>query len=182
MKRDSKTEYNAVRMRWQRFWHYTRPIATWVLSIGLVAVIAIVAVRFVVSHYVSAVDPDDPTRFVGEPVRIIHYDPSHIWERYGEHNEDSSYSAIEGPWMLKRSGVYYLIYSRWEKEKGFSAWVSDSKVCLARAETAEGRFRHVKVPPGSTLRHVGVAVVEVFKDKMPTEHVPAILTSPPRTK
>ena len=58
-----KNELSAVRLRWQRFWHYTRPIATWLLSIGLVAVIAIVAVRFVLSHYISAVDPDDPTPY-----------------------------------------------------------------------------------------------------------------------
>ncbi len=46
--------------------------------------------------------------------------------------------------MFRFMDAYYMIYSRWEKEKGFSAWVSDSKVCLARSETAEGRFRHVK--------------------------------------
>ena len=63
MKRMDKTELSAVRLRWQRFWHYARPIATWILSIGLVAVIAIVAVRFVLSHYISAVDPDDATPY-----------------------------------------------------------------------------------------------------------------------
>lgn len=63
MKRKDKTESSAVRLRWQRFWHYTRPIATWLLSIGLVAVIVIVAVRFTLSHYISAVDPDDSTPY-----------------------------------------------------------------------------------------------------------------------
>ena len=63
MKRKDNNEISAVRLRWQRFWHYTRPIATWLLSIGLVAVIAIVAVRYVLSHYISAVDPDDPTPY-----------------------------------------------------------------------------------------------------------------------
>ena len=63
MKRKDNNEISAVRLRWQRFWHYTRPIAMWLLSIGLVAVIAIVAVRFVLSHYISAVDPDDPTPY-----------------------------------------------------------------------------------------------------------------------
>lgn len=56
-------------------------------------------------------DDEDPTRFVGEPVRLIDFDPSHVWERTGEHNEDASYSAIEGPWMFKHDGIYYLIYS-----------------------------------------------------------------------
>ena len=63
MKRKDKTELSAVRLRWQRFWYYARPIATWLLSIGLVAVIVIVAVRFVLSHYISAVDPDDATPY-----------------------------------------------------------------------------------------------------------------------
>ncbi len=63
MKRKDKTELTAVRQRWQRFWHYARPIATWILSIGLVAVVVIFAVRFVLSHFFSAVDPDDATPY-----------------------------------------------------------------------------------------------------------------------
>ena len=63
MKRNDKTELSAVRLRWQRFWHYTRPIAVWVLSVGLVALVVTLAVRFVLSHYISAVDPDDSTPY-----------------------------------------------------------------------------------------------------------------------
>lgn len=63
MKRNDPNEMSAVRLRWKRFWQYTRPIATWVLSVGLVAVIMILAVQYVLSHYVFAVDPDDPTPY-----------------------------------------------------------------------------------------------------------------------
>ena len=63
MRRTDKTEQSAVRQRWQRFWHYARPIATWILSIGLVAVAVVFAVRFVLSHFMSAVDPDDATPY-----------------------------------------------------------------------------------------------------------------------
>ncbi len=63
MKRTDKTEQSAVRQRWQRFWRYTRPIATWILSIGLVAVAVVFAVRFVLSHFISAVDPEDATPY-----------------------------------------------------------------------------------------------------------------------
>lgn len=63
MKAKDKTELSPVRQRWQRFWHYARPIATWILSVGLVAVIVIFAVRFVLSHFISAVDPDDATPY-----------------------------------------------------------------------------------------------------------------------
>ena len=37
--------------------------------------------------------------------------PSHVWERYGEMNEYPDVSWIEGSWMLKRKGTYYLQYS-----------------------------------------------------------------------
>ncbi len=63
MKAKDKTDLSAVRQRWQRFWHYARPIATWILSVGLIAVIVIFAVRFVLSHFISAVDPDDATPY-----------------------------------------------------------------------------------------------------------------------
>ena len=46
--------------------------------------------------------------------------------------------------MFKFGKAYYLIYSRWERSKGFNAWVTDSRVCLARAESADGQFVHVK--------------------------------------
>ncbi len=59
----------------------------------------------------AELDADDPTHFITDPVRLINYDPSHVWERTGEHNEDASYSAIEGPWMFKANSTYYLIYS-----------------------------------------------------------------------
>ncbi len=47
--------------------------------------------------------------------------------------------------MFKFNHTYYMIYSRWEKSLGFRAWVTDSKVCLAKADSLEGQFRHVKV-------------------------------------
>ena len=35
----------------------------------------------------------------------------HAWERYGEMNEYPTVAWIEGPWIIKRNGVYYLEYS-----------------------------------------------------------------------
>ena len=46
--------------------------------------------------------------------------------------------------MFKFNDAYYMIYSRWEKSLGFGAWVTDSKVCLAKSDTLEGQFHHVK--------------------------------------
>ena len=69
--------------------------------------------------------------------------------------------------MFRFGGVYYMIYSRWEKSKGFGAWVTDSKVCLARTDAPDGRFRFVKelfdyrgnTPDERTVIHNPAAVV-----------------------
>lgn len=62
MKWDEK-ELTPVQKRWKTFWHYARPIATWAASIAIVLVVVSLTVHYVVSHYVSAVDPDDPTPY-----------------------------------------------------------------------------------------------------------------------
>ncbi|MBN2318486.1 MAG: family 43 glycosylhydrolase [Acidobacteria bacterium] len=61
--------------------------------------------------YVVALDPKDLSRFATEPVRLIGFDSSHTWERYGDMNEYPDVSWIEGPWMMKRNGTYYLQYN-----------------------------------------------------------------------
>lgn len=53
---------------------------------------------------------DDPTRFGCPPVNLIRYDPAHIWERGGDYHEDDRGSWLEGGWMYKRDGIYYLVY------------------------------------------------------------------------
>ena len=63
MKWDEQNEPSAVRLRWRRFWQHFRPIAVWGLSVGLVAVIVILAAHFVLSHYVTAVDEEDATPY-----------------------------------------------------------------------------------------------------------------------
>ncbi len=55
-------------------------------------------------------DSEEPTKLLSEPKLLIKYDPSHIWERGGEDNEDGTICSLEGPWMYKKNGVYYLIY------------------------------------------------------------------------
>lgn len=53
---------------------------------------------------------EDPTQFVGDPVRLITFDPAHVWERFGDHNQDTGRSSLEGAWMIKEGGRYYLTY------------------------------------------------------------------------
>lgn len=52
--------------------------------------------------------------------------------------------------MFKHNDNYYLVYSRWEQKEGFQAWVTHSEVCLAKADTMLGEFRHIKVLFGNS--------------------------------
>jgi hypothetical protein len=61
--------------------------------------------------YVVPLDPARLNHFLAEPTRLFGFDPSHTWERYGEFNEYPDVSWIEGSWMLRRKGTYYLQYS-----------------------------------------------------------------------
>ncbi len=56
-------------------------------------------------------DGDDPRRMLSVPITLMEFDPTHEWERFGEHNEDTCCGWIEGQWMVKRGGRYYLIYA-----------------------------------------------------------------------
>lgn len=61
--------------------------------------------------YGVRLDPEDLTRFAGKPTHLFGFNPMHAWERYGEMNEYPGVAWIEGPWIIKRNGVYYLEYS-----------------------------------------------------------------------
>jgi xylan 1,4-beta-xylosidase len=61
--------------------------------------------------YVVPLDPNDLTKFVGAPKHLFAFNKEHVWERYGEMNEYTDVAWIEGPWLQKRGGIYYLEYS-----------------------------------------------------------------------
>ncbi len=62
--------------------------------------------------YVVELDPDNPTRLLGKPVKLMGFEPERFpWQRAGDWNEDANQGWIEGSWMLKRNGTYYLTYS-----------------------------------------------------------------------
>jgi xylan 1,4-beta-xylosidase len=61
--------------------------------------------------YVVPLDPENLYQFAAAPKRLFGFDKSHIWERYGEMNEYSEVTWIEGPWMIKHNDTYYLEYS-----------------------------------------------------------------------
>lgn len=61
--------------------------------------------------YGVRLDPEDLTRFMDKPSHLFGFNPMHAWERYGEMNEYPGVAWIEGPWVIKRNGIYYLEYS-----------------------------------------------------------------------
>ena len=56
-------------------------------------------------------DKNDLTKFDGVPTHLFGFNPMHAWERYGEANEYPMVAWIEGPWVIKRNGIYYCEYS-----------------------------------------------------------------------
>lgn len=57
-------------------------------------------------------DPEDPTRALGEPRELIPFRPDVFpWERLGNHDQNPHLGWMEGAWMLKDGGRYYLTYS-----------------------------------------------------------------------
>jgi xylan 1,4-beta-xylosidase len=57
-------------------------------------------------------DAANPTRATTQPVELLPFDPAtHPWESVGEWNQNPNHGWIEGCWMLKRNGRYYLTYS-----------------------------------------------------------------------
>ena len=76
-------------------------------------------------------DPNDLTHAKGAQVSLFGFQKDHVWERRGESNQDSSGSAVEGPWMTKRNGTYYLQYSAPGTEwKTYSVGVYTSRTPL----------------------------------------------------
>lgn len=56
-------------------------------------------------------DPEDLTRFAGPVKHLFAFNSDHVWERYGEMNEYTDVSWVEGPWVHKHKDTYYLQYS-----------------------------------------------------------------------
>ena len=56
-------------------------------------------------------DADDPTKVVGKPVKVIAFEPDkQPWQRLGDWNEQPARGWVEGAWMFKRDGKYFLTY------------------------------------------------------------------------
>jgi xylan 1,4-beta-xylosidase len=90
---------------------------------------------------VVPLDPQYLNRFLAAPKRLFGFDRSHVWERYGEMNEYPDVSWIEGPWMLKRKGTYYLQYSA-----SGTQWLTYA-TGIYMGKSATGPFTYAAVNP-----------------------------------
>ena len=62
--------------------------------------------------WAAELDANNPTKAISSPVQVISFKPdAHPWERVGEWNQNLNTGWLEGSWMLKRGGTYYLTYS-----------------------------------------------------------------------
>lgn len=59
----------------------------------------------------ARLDPDQLNRCATEPKLLFSYNPEHEWERFGDYHEDPSRSFVEGAWMIKLQGRYFLTYA-----------------------------------------------------------------------
>ncbi len=59
----------------------------------------------------AELDRNNLVQMLCEPKRLIKFNPEHIWERWGEYNQDSTVGWTEGTCMIKMNGRYYLNYS-----------------------------------------------------------------------
>ncbi len=62
--------------------------------------------------YAVELDAENPLKIIGNPSLVIPFSPDlHPWERLGEWNQNPRVGWLEGAWMFKHNGTYYLTYS-----------------------------------------------------------------------
>jgi xylan 1,4-beta-xylosidase len=61
--------------------------------------------------YVAPLDPNHLNHLTVAPKHLFGFDSKYVWERWGEKNEYTGIAWIEGPWMFKRNGTYYIEFS-----------------------------------------------------------------------
>lgn len=62
--------------------------------------------------YAVELDAENPLKIIGKPTLVIPFSPDrHPWERLGEWNQNPKVGWLEGAWMIRHNGTYYLTYS-----------------------------------------------------------------------
>lgn len=90
-------------------------------------------------------DAKDPTKPLGEPKELIPFLPeTYAWERTGNNNQNPDTGWMEGGWMVKVRGRYYLTYSAGGTQYrtyAMGAYVSDSPLGPFVAQKRNPIFR-----------------------------------------
>lgn len=68
-------------------------------------------VEFMTGTMGVELDPDEPWKFLTEPVMLNNYEPELEWQRTGEYHQNERVGWIEGQWMMKIGSRYYLLTS-----------------------------------------------------------------------
>ncbi len=87
--------------------------------------------------YGVELDPENPCRCLTELQCLFEFNPAHAWERFGEKRQDPYCGWLEGQWMYKRNGRYYLVYA--------SAATEYTKYCMAAYISDEGPLTGFRV-------------------------------------
>lgn len=66
---------------------------------------------FMTGTYAAELDANNPTHLKTDIICIHQFNPDNEWERFGEKRQDTCLGWIEGQWMYKKNGRYYLIYA-----------------------------------------------------------------------
>jgi hypothetical protein len=82
-------------------------------------------------------DTNDPRRIIDGPKILFEFNPENQWERFGEKRQDDCCGWIEGQWMLKRNGRYYLVYA--------SSGTEFTNYCMAAYYSDEGPLSGFKL-------------------------------------
>ncbi|CDC71912.1 glycoside hydrolase family 43 [Candidatus Colimorpha enterica] len=80
--------------------------------------------------YGVELDPSNPRQLLSDPITLFSFDNKNEWEHFGENRQDTLSGWIEGQWMLKKNGRYYLIYA--------SSGTEYSSYCMAAYYSDEG--------------------------------------------
>ena len=91
----------------------------------------------------AELDPEQPNRLLTMPKHLFEFNGLNIWEHFGGRNEDWSDGCMEGSWMYKHDGTYYLTYSVCGTE--YYSYCMGAYVC----DTPLGDFRLQKRNPVS---------------------------------
>jgi len=98
---------------------------------------------FISGTYAVELDGENPRRFLSYPVVIHELNTKNEWERYGERRQDTICGWIEGQWMYKKNGRYYLIYATSGTEFG--------SYCMAAYYSDEGPLKGFKLQKNNPI-------------------------------